>query len=87
MQREITEFLGTCSSKEIGDLAEKSGRKFSYKKAIALIKEYDLALYEALALHLFNPWHHNTNIKQGNILHIVHSQIDYLFTIKQKTQC
>lgn len=82
MVTEITEFLGTCSSQEIGDLAKKPGRKFSYKKACKLIKQYDQHLYEALALHLFNPWADNTNLKKGNTLHIVHSQIDYLFIVK-----
>jgi hypothetical protein len=79
---EITQFIGTCSSKEIGEMAEKRGKKFSYKKAVQLIKNYNVDLYNDLALNLRNPWQDETNIKKGKILHIVHSAIDYLFLIE-----
>lgn len=86
----IIELAGTCSSQEIGDFAEKSGKKFSYKKACKLIQEYSTAIYNELALHLRNPWADNTNIKTGTLygnkgtyLHIVHSTVDYIFLIEK----
>lgn len=80
---EIIEYLGNCSSIEIGTLAEKRGKKFSYKKACNLIKDYDKGFYDSLSLDLRNPWDHETNIKKGNVLHIVHSAVDHLFIIKK----
>lgn len=77
----INYFLGTCQSLEIAQLAEKKGRKASYNKAKKAIKEYDPDMYDYLALDFPNPWDHCTNIKKGNILHIVHSAIDYLFLL------
>ncbi len=79
---QITQFLGTCSSREISELAETRGRKFSYNKAKKLIKDYSPYLYNDLALDLRNPWEDNTNLKKGSILHIVHSAIDYLFAVE-----
>ena len=79
---EIKYFIGTCVSKEISEIAEKPGKKFSYKKACNLIKEYDFELYNYLALNLRNPLDHETNIKKDNILHIVHSAVDYLFQLQ-----
>lgn len=81
---EITEFLGTCSSQEIGEFAEKKGRKFSYKKAVKMIRSYDPEIYDGLALNLHNPWDHETNIKTVDsvqYLHIVHSAVDYIFKL------
>ncbi len=75
----ITEFIGTCSSPEIAELAEKRGRKFSYKKACKLIQSFDPLMYSDLALNLRNPWDHETNIILGKYLHIVHSAVDYIF--------
>jgi len=89
----IIEFLGTCASQSIGSLAEKTGRKSSYKNACKAINEYSPQLSTELALNLHNPWSEHTNIKNGSlmgcefknfkILHIVHSAVDYLFLIKQ----
>lgn len=76
----ITEFLGTCSDKKIARLSEIKGKKFSYETAKKLIKEFDAEMYENLALDFPNPWYYETNIKEEfQILHIVHSAIDYLF--------
>lgn len=49
-----------------------------------MIKNYSTELYESLALDFWNPWDDITNIKRikgVKYLHIVHSQIDYLFTL------
>lgn len=85
MDFKIDYFLGTCSSKSIGELAEKKGKKFSYNKAKKLIKNYSFEIYEDLSLDLMNPWDYETNIKtikDIKYLHIVHSAIDYLFVLK-----
>lgn len=74
--------MGTCSSKEIGDLAEKPGKKFWYKKAVKVILEYNPDFIEYFDIRFRNPWADNTNIKKGNILHVVHSAVDFLFVIK-----
>ena len=76
------EFMGTCVSREISTLAEKYGRPSSYKNACRMIKESYPDIYHELALNLRNPWAYMTNTKTINgekILHIVHSQTDYLF--------
>ena len=75
------EFIGTCISPEIGEISQKKGRKFSYKKAVKLIKEFYPELYASLALNFYNPWHYETKIIENKYLHINHSQIDYLFLI------
>lgn len=79
---EIISFLGTCSSIEIGNLAEKKGKKFNYQKAIKAIKYFSPEMYNSLALNLRNPWDHETNIKDKKYLHVVHSAVDYLFEIE-----
>lgn len=81
---QIAEFLGTCASVEIGQLAEKNGRKSSYNKAKKAIKDFSTELYNDLMMDFFNPWHEHTNIKtiEGKkYLHVVNSCIDYLFLI------
>jgi len=81
---EIIQFLGTCASQEIGQLAEKNGRNSSYNNAKRAIKNYSAELYNELNMDLFNPWHEHTNIKtiKGvKYLHVVNSCIDYLFLI------
>ena len=84
----ILELIGTCSSRTVSEFAEKTGKKFSYKKACNLIKEYEPRLYNELALNLRNPWADDTNIKTGAIegqkgkfLHIIHSAVDYIFLL------
>jgi hypothetical protein len=79
----IVEFMGTCVSQSIGELAETYGRKFSYKKACKLIKEFDYDMWYSLGLEFYNPWKNDTNLKKDSILHIVHSQTDYLFKIEK----
>ena len=84
MVTQIDEFLGTCISTEIGQFAETKGKKFSYKKSCKLIKNYSQDLYNELALHLYNDWYKETNIKTRKgqkYLHIVHSATDYIFTV------
>ena len=81
---QIIEFIGTCSDPRIAKLALKPGRKSSWNNAKRMIKNYSSKLYRELALDFWNPWDEDTNIKKiGNrkILHIVHSQIDYLFEL------
>lgn len=79
----VIDFMGTCSSQEIGELAEKPGKRFSYKKAVKAILEYEPSFIEYFNIQFRNPWADNTNIKKGNILHVVHSAVDFLFIIKQ----
>lgn len=84
MITEITQFLGTCISEEIGTFAESKGKGFSYRKACKLIKAYSSEMYSELALHLKNPWSDETNIKTRKgtkYLHIVHSCTDYIFVV------
>lgn len=78
----IVQFLGTCSDKKIANMAEKPGRKFSYKRACRMIKEFNSEMHYDLALDFYNPWGSNTNLKKGNILHVEHSAIDYLFLVE-----
>ena len=80
----ITEFIGTCANVEIGILAEKKGRKYSYKNAKELIKKFDIFLYDSLNMDLINPYHEYTNIKNIKgikYLHIINSYVDYIFKI------
>jgi len=77
-------FLGTCSDPEIANIAEKSGRKFSYKRCCKLIKEQFPELHYDLALELYNPWEEKTSLikhKGRRYLCFVHSQIDHVFYI------
>jgi hypothetical protein len=78
----VIDFMGTCLSKEIGDLAAKSGKKFSYKKAAKIILDYNPDFIEYFDTKLRNPWAEHTNIKKGNILQVIHSAVDFLFIIK-----
>lgn len=78
------QFLGTCSDPEIAEMAEKYGRPSSYKNSCKVIKINYPDIHYSLGMEFYNPWEDNTNIKVINgerILHIVHSQIDYLFKI------
>ena len=77
-------FIGTCSFKSIANIAAKSGRKASYKKACQTIKDTYPNLYHDLALDYYNPWEDDTKYiihKGKKYLCVVHSQIDYLFLI------
>ena len=81
----ITQFLGTCSSKEIGEFAQRYGRPVSYKYALKLIKNYSDVIYNGLMPDFYNPWEHETNIKNvkgERFLHIVHSAVDYIFKLE-----
>lgn len=80
----IIQFLGTCIDPKIANLANKYGRPSSYKNACRVIKNNYPEFYYSLGMEFYNPWENNTNIKNINgvkILHIVNSQIDYLFKI------
>lgn len=77
-------FIGTCSDPIISSIAEKPGRKSSYKNACRIIKEQYPSLYYNIALEFPNPWDYETNIKTINnqkYLHIIHSMVDYIFKI------
>ena len=85
---EILKFMGTCSSIEIGNFAEKYGRKSSFKTAKKAIKIYDSHLYNSLSLDYKTYYEEHTNIKtgilfgeKGKFLHIIHSAVDYIFLI------
>ena len=80
----VSEFLGTCSDKIIGELAQRYGRKVSYKYAMKLIKNFNHDVYNLLTPGYYNPWESETNVKRisGNkYLHVVHSAIDYIFKL------
>jgi hypothetical protein len=81
---EISQFLGTCASEEIGNFALKYGKPSSYNNAKKAIKKYNIDLYNELQMDFFNPWHEHTNIKTvkgEKYLHVVYSCIDYIFKI------
>lgn len=85
----ILQLIGTCSSVEIGEFAERSGRKSSWGNAKNAIKKYDANLYNELSLDLRTYYEDYTNIKNGELcgikgkfLHIIHSAVDYIFLIK-----
>ena len=78
------EFIGTCSDRAIAKIAEKKGRKASYKKTCREIKTQYPEMYEDLALNLYNPWENQTQyIMHNDTKHLclVHSAIEYLFII------
>jgi hypothetical protein len=86
---EILQFVGTCSSKEIGEFAEKNGKPSSWNNAKKAILKYDALLYNDLSLDLRTYYEEHTNIKKGYVagikgkfLHIIHSAVDYIFLIK-----
>jgi len=81
--------IGTCSSTEIGEFAERYGRKCSFANAKKAIKQYSPELYNALSLDLRTYYEDHTNVKSGEVLgrkgrflHIIHSAVDYIFLIK-----
>lgn len=85
---EIIQLIGTCNSVEIGEFAEKSGKKSSWNNAKKAIKKYSEALYNDLNLEYKTYYEEHTNIKtgvlfgvKGKYLHIIHSAIDYIFLI------
>lgn len=86
---EILQLVGTCSSVEVGNFAERNGRKSSWNSAKNAIKKYDESLYNELSLNLKTFYEDYTNIKKGEVcgikgkfLHIIHSAVDYIFLIK-----
>lgn len=88
----IIQFVGTCSSEEIGNFAEKNGRKSSWNRAKKAIADYSPALFNDLYLNLKTYYEEHTNIKKGELfgvkgkyLHIIHSAVDYIFLIETKT--
>jgi len=87
----ILQLVGTCSSVEIGEFAEKSGKKRSWNNAKKAIAEYSPDLYNELCLNLRTYYEDYTNVKSGNLcgikgkfLHIIHSAVDYIFLIESK---
>ncbi len=77
-------FWTTCVSDEskIIESVVKNGVRFSYRKAVKLIKEHDRLLFEYLMLELRNPWSNNTYVsKDGIWLIITHSAIEYAFRL------
>lgn len=82
----IESFEGTCTSKNIADLAEKivdHGRRVPYKKACKLVNEF----FEEIVFdpNLRNPWSHETK-KYKNYLNITHSGINHIFKVCQQEQ-
>jgi hypothetical protein len=70
-----------------GDIIEetiKESRRFSYKKALKIIKTHCGEAYEKLALEFHNPWSNHTYIsRDGRYLNIEHSMINYMFTLNK----
>ena len=86
---EILDFIGTCTSSEIGDFAAKSGKASSWNNAKKAIKKFSPEIYNGLSLDLRTFYEDQTNIKKGKLfsvegkyLHIIHSATDYIFLIK-----
>lgn len=80
------EFVGTCSDPHIAKIAEIPGRKASYKKLCKEIKKQYPELHHSIALDFYNPWEDQTKYIKHNgkkYVCMVHSQIDYLFEIKE----
>jgi hypothetical protein len=80
----IIEFQGTCSDKGMSRIAEKGGRRFSYKRQVKLVKNQYPEMYEALSLHLYNPWENDSrkiNYEGRLYLNLVWSDIDHIFLI------
>ena len=77
-------YIGNCSDRAIAKIAEKKGRKASYKKDCREIKAQYPEMYHALALNYYNPWEDNTQYIMHNgekYLCFVHSMTDYVFKI------
>ncbi len=86
---EILQLIGTCSNNEIGEFAERNGRKSSWNNAKKAIKKFSRELYNDLSLDLNTYYEDYTNIKtgvlfgqKGKYLHVIHSAVDYIFLIK-----
>lgn len=80
------EFIGTCSDREISKIAEKSGRRFSYKRLVKLIKEQYPDIYESLSLHLYNPWCDQSckiNYNNETYVNLIWSDIDHIFKLTE----
>lgn len=80
------EFVGTCSDPSIARIADKSGRKASYKKACRAILDTYPDMHYSLALEYYNPWEDDTRYilhRSKKYLCLVHSEIDYLFLIHE----
>lgn len=78
------EFIGTCSDREIAQIAEKGSRRFSYKRLVKLIKEQYPDMYKALSLDSYNPWweqSHRINYEGELYVNLIWSDIDHIFKI------
>ena len=77
------EFYCDCTSKGhwINDkLIPNSCVRFSYKKALKLIKEYLPDVYDSMGLKYHNPWNNKTyRSRNGRYIVITHSMIEYVF--------
>jgi hypothetical protein len=73
---------GTCiGSTRVPDMIDRSV-KANYKIVKSLLKKYCPIIYNTLALHLRNPWSHETyRTKNNSHIIITHSQINYAFKI------
>ena len=81
------EFMGTCSDRGIATIAEKGGRRFSYKRLVKLVKEQYPGIYRDLALNFYNPWEDQSRkiFYNGRFyLNLVWSQIDHIFLITEE---
>lgn len=82
---QILDFIGTCVSKDVAKIARRYGRPSSYKNAVKSVINFDEGFESTFDLRFRNPWDSQTNIKtiKGvKYLHLVHSQIDYIFIIE-----
>ena len=60
------------------EMLMKGARKVSYKKLIKLIKEFEPALYDHLALQFSNPFAENCRQTKTHYI-LVHSAIEFFF--------
>lgn len=82
---QILNFLGTCASEDVAKIARKYGRPSSYRNAVRSIINFDERFKFEFDLRFKNPYYSETNIKtiEGvKYLHLVHSQIDYIFIME-----
>lgn len=80
------EFIGTCRRRDIAAIAEHSGRRFSYKRIVKLVKDQYPGIYESLSLDFYNPWEKDTRkikIENKTYLNLVWSDIDHIFEVRE----
>lgn len=61
----------------------KGARRFSYKKAVALVRKCLPDLYESLALQYRNPWAGDCRRTKTHVI-LVHSMIEYFLRIEEE---